>query len=303
MSNTDRYIPIDWYEKTGRASRYRDSETGEELTLYAYRKRIADLDDVEDLESDTGPTIAEAVPPPPPRRAKTDEQIAEESQGTGHKTTAGLIESLAPGLAAFVYTLGNLWFRHSARRALIPPPEVSTPILRPLSRIGDRHLKLAFALENTADGRDIIEMLGAVAGAGAWFMQALEDYDAERDARAQEGGIDYDAYERYETETPQPRTPPAPRATSASNGANGRGGREDAGMAPVDTGGWARELVRRTGEPHPEIDSQGGDNASRPASGPSNSQQYGEIATNRAAAAVRQLYALDSIGRRQRGLR
>jgi hypothetical protein len=287
----ERYTPIDWYD-SGRPKMYRDALTGETLSVYQWRKRRAE-EPVDDTDDDAPllDTVAEPEAPPPPRKTRPAEPLVEDSP---QRHMSGLAEAFAPGIATFTYTLLSLWWRGTPRAYFAPPSEVTTPMLVPIGRIADRHLLARFKLENTADGRDLLQLMAATASAGAWFWQAMGEYEQ---ATQEQSGYSA-AYERPQRPQPQQyQQQPSPAADA---------GREMGDRPPeVDSfgGDWAAAIIRRAGENAWQNAPVGdGDNGSA-ANSATPGSQGAPLDASRAVSQLRQLYALDNLGRRNRGLR
>lgn len=189
-----RYTPIDWYDdkkKTPRA--YRDNETGEEITLYEYRKRKREalaVDEEEEEVDEEYETQAYAEPAPRPRLFSVPS--ADDAAPRPTVRRMGIAELLAPAVAGFGTSVALIRLRESPRQVFVPPKEVTGPLLRPVGRIIDRHLPTDFALLIGEDGKDVSEIIVALAATMTWFqdaMQAYEEYkEHEREQYADRSG-------------------------------------------------------------------------------------------------------------------
>lgn len=263
-----RYTPVDWYDDKKRTPKaYRDNETGEEITLYEYRKRKREALSVDEEEDDEPEeeletqAYAEAAPRP---RLFSVPSSDEEARPTVRRM--GIAEMLAPAVAGFATSVALIRLRDNPRQVFVPPKEVTDPMLRPIGRIIDRHLPTDLALLIGEDGKDVSALIVASAAGMTWFQDAMRQYE------------EYKQYEREQY---------AERAAS-----------RDFQKPIVDAANdWPGDLLRRAGA--------GGRGQSADgvrAYGPTTRPTVSEPGDADAARRVRELFSAASDGRLRRGL-
>lgn len=270
----ERYEPVDWYND-GRPKRFRDNQSGEEISLHEYRKRRkadAAIDEAGPDEQDEQYETQAYVDPAPHPRLFDVSRPADERPEPGQRVRRmGLAEMLIPAFVGVGQSIALIRLRQSPRQIFVPPKEVTTPILAPIGRIIDRHLPTELTFLMGEDGRDIQATLTALGASMVWFRDAVHEYESAR------------AYERqqYEYRPPEPRTGPVRSTTPA----------------PPDTvGNWAADIFQRVRDGGGSA--VAGDADSRAA----DVAAVSEIGPEEAAARVRQLLRDDAEGLMRRGL-
>jgi hypothetical protein len=180
---------IDYYDGGG-AKTYRHDATGETLSRAQYRRLkengFSETDAFEEApELDASPDVE--IPKPPPQR---DWQTFGELGGKVEAATSSLWSKIAPGLYSVVRGGSKLVLTRMDREYLadyFPPGEIVQPILKPATRILDRHMPLRIAAQGSEDLVDILAMIAAT--------DKLIDYLTAVTARHQEAERAY--YEQY----------------------------------------------------------------------------------------------------------
>lgn len=280
----ERFTPTDWYED-GRARRYRDNETMEDISLHEYRKRKRAEATIDDDPDDVDELQTQALPdtPPPPRERPVFEQ---EPRG-GAVRRLGLAEMLAPAVAGFAASVAMIRLRDRPAVYMVPPSQVTQPILRPLGRMIDRRLIMNLAFMDTEDGKDLAEILGALAAGGFWFTEALENYEAAKAERYAQYVEQNGGYERRGSSSTQPGSVP---------GSNGRVHREATPAPAAASNDWAEDIRRRV---------YGGRDAAVDAvraNGATDVPALDILSPNAATQRLADLYTADAEGVKRRGL-
>lgn len=265
----DRFEPVDWYADN-RPRRFRDNQTGEEISLGEYRKRrkIAAAIDEEQPDEQDEQFETQAFPeaPPQPRLFAVPNQDDGDRAAKPAVRRMGLVEMLAPAIAGVGESVARYRMRESPRQVFIPPREVTTPIIAPLGRIADRHLPVEWVMLMGEDGKDISECLGGLGASIVWFNEALKSYE------------DYRVRER-EWYAQRDRT-----GNSATT--------------PADTtGSWAGDLFQRTARGE-----RGTGMGDAPANGTADAPTIRVPSGDEAVSRVHDLLSADAEGIMRRGL-
>lgn len=270
----ERYEPSDWYDD-GRPRRYRDMQTGEDISLHEYRKRRkadAAIDEgAPEPQDEQWETQAYAEPAPRPRLFDVSRPPDERPSNNGRIRRMGLAEMLTPAVVGMGESIARIRLRESPRQVFIPPKEVTTPIVAPIGRIIDRHLPAELMFLAGEDGKDVQECLTGLGQAMVWFRDAVAEYEGMRAYEQQQ----YYEQQRQYRNGPVRDTTPTP---------------------PDTTGNWAADIFHR-------VRNGGGsgvddDAAARAADAP----RVGEYSPEEAASRIHDLLRLDAEGVMRRGL-
>ena|SRR5260221_448353 len=312
---------------SGQPKTYKDKHTGRILTKaqkQAFEKdgflpsmpelamagEMAGSPDVAPVERAARPVLL-----PPAMRPTTDEGAPDTSTGqdtgyvpdftmpdpaTGGSRKAGLFEAATPGVLTMLSSLAA-WAAPSAPLLyLVPPPDLTAPVFVPLARIWDRHNPLGLAIEATEDGKDIMQSIAAASVCGYWIWHTIAEMRAAQAAQAQAGYLDANGNNANAN---------ANGNTHARAGRDTRGDGRAGGQSqetPVPHNSWLQSIAHGRGAGRDAGRADDGPSADYGGNGNADADNMvagsGGKDTGWQAAAISDLFQVESVKRREKGL-